>query len=222
MVDWTADKVCLLVVRLRYYIPWSAAAAAGAAITFGLISTWDASSTLGEVFGFLVMSGVRGLGMQVVSLRPKCLRASPTNPIPQPIVAIQNNLPPTEIAIGSSILIFIQNFLAAVFIVVGNTLFQEALVGSIRDNVPSVDPVSAIAAGGSAEAVRALAPPEELPAVLDAYSTAVSHAVYLMVATSVCAFVTCWGMGWVDLRKKAAKKGEVTSTTETTETKEAV
>lgn len=80
----------------------------------------------------------------------------------------------------------------------------------------------AIAAGGSAEAVRALVPPEELPAVLDAYSVAVSHAVYLMIATSVCAFVTCFGMGWVDLRKTAAKKSEATSTTDTTTAKEAV
>jgi hypothetical protein len=120
------------------------------------------------------------------------------------------------------ILIFIQNFFAAVLIVVGNTLFQEALVDEIRENVPSVNPENAIAAGGSAEAVRALVPPDELPAVLDAYSVAFSNAVYLMVAAAVCAFVTSFGMGWVDLRKASAEKSDTTNTSETVTAKDAV
>lgn len=116
---------------------------------------------------------------------------------------------PSEIAVANAILIFVQNFLAAVLVTVGNTVFHEGLVAEIKANVPSIDSQAAIAAGGSAEAVRNLAPPgsPELAALLQAYSVGVSYTVYLLLSLGVVAVVSAFGMGWVDLSKtKTAKK----------------
>ena len=67
-----------------------------------------------------------------------------------------------------------------------------------------ISPGAAIAAGGSAEAVRALAPPgRQLDALLTAYSAGFSHVFYLLVGMCGMAFLTSFAMGWVDLRKKA-------------------
>lgn len=57
-------------VKLRYYIPWAVASGVFIAIGAGLISTWDAHSNLGEVFGYQIILAIRGLGMQVVSMPP--------------------------------------------------------------------------------------------------------------------------------------------------------
>lgn len=121
----------------------------------------------------------------------------------QGLVAIQNGVPPSQVAIASAILIFVQNFFAAVLVTVGNTLFQEGLVAQINGHVPGIDANAAIAAGGSAEAVRTLAPPgsAELAGLLDAYSVGVSHVTYLLLALGVGVILTSFGMGWVDLRK---------------------
>lgn len=181
-------------VRLRYYIPWSVIAGAGVAIAAGLISTWDAHSSLGEVFGYQVLLAIRGTGMQVG------------------ILALQNNVKPSELAVANAILIFGQNFLAAVLVTVGNTVFHEGLVSSIKANVPSIDSQAAIAAGGSAEAVRSLAAPgsPELAALLEAYSVGVSYTVYLLLSLGVLTAFTAFGMGWTDLSKsKTAKKKPV-------------
>lgn len=118
---------------------------------------------------------------------------------------MQHYLPPSQAAVGISIPVFVQNLFGAVFITVANTIFQSTLRSEITAHVPSVNPEAAIAAGGSADAVRALAPPAspELEAILEAYSTSFGHVFYLLAACCVAAFLSAFGMGWVDVRKKA-------------------
>uniref|UniRef100_A0A8H7N8L5 Major facilitator superfamily (MFS) profile domain-containing protein n=1 Tax=Bionectria ochroleuca TaxID=29856 RepID=A0A8H7N8L5_BIOOC len=97
-------------------------------------------------------------------------------------VAIQTALPPTEIAI----------------------VFQESLKANIKNETPSIDPAAALAAGGSAEAVRALAPDggELLRSVLNVYSKSVGNVYYLLIGACVVSLAASPGMGWVDVRKK--------------------
>jgi hypothetical protein len=132
----------------------------------------------------------------------------------QGIIALQNHFGGADIAIANAILIFCQNFFAAVAVTVGNTIFQEGLVSEIDAHVPGVDSDAAIAAGGSADAVRAIAPPgsPQLKGLLEAYSIGVSHVSYLLLAMGVAAAVSSFGMGWVDLRTTKTKKAvEATS-----------
>jgi hypothetical protein len=113
-------------------------------------------------------------------------------------------------AVGNSFIIFSQNMFGAIFISIADTIFQESLSSNIASNVPGISPKAAIAAGGSSEAVRALAPPGPLrDGLLRAYSDSVANVFYLLIATSGAAFLASFGMGWVDLRTKPQpKKGD--------------
>ncbi|CAH0056148.1 unnamed protein product [Clonostachys solani] len=175
-----------LMPKFGYYIPWAALASGGTAIGCGLISTWTPDSNLGQLIGYQVMFALRGLGMQMST------------------VAIQNALPPSEIAIGNSMLVFSQSLFGAILITAANTIFQERLKTYIKNETPSIDPIAAIAAGGSAEAVRALAPAggELLRSVLIVYSKSVGNVYYLLIGTSIVSLAASFGMGWVDVRKK--------------------
>ena len=79
---------------------------------------------------------------------------------------------------------------------------------NIRDNVPGVSPDAAVAAGGSFEAVRLLAPSGSTrQSLLAAYSDSFSNVFYLIVGCCFFSFVVSFGMGWVDLRVEPEVKG---------------
>ncbi|KAI1643071.1 putative MFS multidrug transporter [Daldinia loculata] len=182
-----------LLGRLGYYLPWGAFAGAATAVAAGMISMWGPDTTTAFWIGTQILYGARGCGIQIG------------------LVALQNNLPPAQSALGVAFLIFCQNFSAAVFSVVANTIFQQTLQKQITILAPSIDPAMALAAGGSAEAVRALAPPDspELRGVLMAFSKAFDTTAYLLIACASLSFVASWGMGWIDVRKKKQpEKGE--------------
>lgn len=121
----------------------------------------------------------------------------------QSVIAVQHELPAKYGAIGNSLLVFCQNVFGAVFITVANTLFQETLRKEIRENAPGVSPEAAVAAGGSADAVRKLAASgHDREAVLAAYASGVSSVLYLLAAVATVAFFCSLGMGWVDIREK--------------------
>jgi hypothetical protein len=56
--------------------------------------------------------------------------------------------------------------------------------------------------GAGATAFRNFVSPADLPGVLMAYAKAVTSTFYLASASAALAFLTAWGMGWVDIRKK--------------------
>ncbi|KAI6081858.1 putative MFS multidrug transporter [Hypoxylon rubiginosum] len=182
-----------LVTRLGYYIPFAALAGTGTAIAGGLFSTWDPDTTTAFWIGSQVLYGLRGFGVQAG------------------LIALQNSLTPAQSAQGVAFLIFCQNFAAAVFSVVANTIFTQTLLKQIAMLAPSVDPASALAAGGSAAAVRALVPPgsPELGNVILAFANSFDTVCYMVIASSAVSFAVSWGMGWVDVRKKKEPgKGE--------------
>lgn len=123
------------------------------------------------------------------------------------VIAIGAALPAKQVATGNAIFIFTQNFAGAVFITVANTVFQESLTSYIKSNVPGITPEDAIAAGGSASAVRALAPEGPLrDGIFNAYSDAFANVFYVMIGTCLIALACSFGMGWKDLRVKEEKK----------------
>lgn len=129
-------------------------------------------------------------------------------------MALQNALPPAQVAVGSSFLVFCQNMCSAILITVANTIFQESLKSKIPIAAPSVGVQAVIAAGGSAEAVKKLAPAGSatMDGILRSYSESFGNVFYLWAGFCVAAFAVSFGMGWIDLRKlekKPAKREEV-------------
>lgn len=126
------------------------------------------------------------------------------------MIAVQNVLTAHQIPVGVAFLIFCQNFSGAIFVVVATVIFTQDLVSELAIRAPSVSSEAALAAGASADAVRALVPAgsPELDGLLLAYSLAISKVFYLLVALSLVGMVTGFGMGWVNIKKKVTKETE--------------
>lgn len=107
-------------------------------------------------------------------------------------------------------MVFVENLSAAIFTIVGNAIFTQTLVRQVSVRAPLVSSEAVLTVGGSAEAVRALLPPgnPELYGLLLAFSESVNAVFYLLSALAVVSFTAAWGMGWVDIRKKAPAEAE--------------
>ncbi|KAF2645527.1 efflux pump protein [Massarina eburnea CBS 473.64] len=179
--------------RLGYYLPWATIAGVLTAIASGLMSTMTAHTPTAHWVGYLILLGAgRGSGMQMA------------------LLAAQASLPPKLIPVSLAFLIFVQNLMGAVFNIVANTIFTQTLVKKLPEYAPSVSPQAALNAGASAENVRQLAGDNTaaLDGILKAYAEGL-RGVWLMLAAFGCvAVLVSFGMGWRDVRKKDAKKGE--------------
>ncbi|KAI0020357.1 putative MFS multidrug transporter [Xylariomycetidae sp. FL0641] len=176
----------VMVTRLGYYLPWAVVGGAGATLAMGLISTWSPSTSIAMLVGYQIMYGLRGTAVQPA------------------VTAVQTALPPTQGQMGMAFVIFCQGMTASIMLIVANVIFTETLTEQIRIHAPSVNPEAALAAGGSASAVRALLPSgsPEMAGLLKAFSNAFDTLCYLLVAAAAVGFAAAWGMGWVDVRKK--------------------
>ncbi|KAI1746306.1 MFS general substrate transporter [Xylaria scruposa] len=179
-----------LITKIGYYLPFAVLAGIGATVGSGLIATWGPHTSTGMWIGYQVIYGIRGSGIQLA------------------VVAIQNALPAKQSQLGVSFLVFCQTFSAAVFVVVGNTIFTQSLINETIKQVPSISPADVLRAGGSADAIRSLVPPgsPELAALLRVFSTAFDTVCYLMIALAGISVLASFGMGWVDTRKKPQEK----------------
>lgn len=124
---------------------------------------------------------------------------------------MQNAVTPAQSPTVIAFMVFMENLVAAVFTIVGNVIFTQTLTRRVSVLAPSVSPEAALAVGGGAEAVRSLLPPgsPELDGLLLAFSDSVNAVFYFLAALAVVSFTAAWGMGWVDVRKKApADNGE--------------
>ncbi|TDZ61763.1 Efflux pump mlcE [Colletotrichum trifolii] len=175
----------VMVSKLGYCLPWAVFASMLTTISCGLMSTWTVTTSTGKWIGYQILLGTgRGLGMQMG------------------LVAIQTILPPAQIAMAMTILVFVQGLGAAVLISVGNTVFDSTVVKEIRVNAPSVDAIAVIRAG--ATVYRTIVPPADLAKVVEAWNVGVQQTMYIATGLSVGMFLFAWGLGMNDVRKKAA------------------
>ncbi|KZF26031.1 efflux pump [Xylona heveae TC161] len=177
--------------KTGYYVPWALASAIFVSIAAGLISTFHVyTSTVKWVMYQFIGGFGRGCGMQS-SLHTH-----------QPIIAIQNSLPPEQSALGISLAVFGQTFGGSLFLAFAKIVFNDGLLSGLRKYASTVNVPAVIAAGvtGFRQAVA----PEQITGVLRAYSLGVDRTFYLAVGASVATFVFALGMGW----KKINKSGE--------------
>jgi hypothetical protein len=118
----------------------------------------------------------------------------------QPILAVQNTLPPSQIAIAMALLQFSNNFLGAIYLTLSEVIFTSGLKSNLAKYAPNVDYRTVIDAG--ATKFSELIDKAELHSVLVAYAKSVDEVFYFAAAGGVVCFVFGWGMGWVSLKKK--------------------
>lgn len=99
-----------------------------------------------------------------------------------------------------AMIMFCQSFFSATFLSFADVIFNTGLRTIIPQQAPDINVEAVIQAG--ATAFRSVVPASDLQAVLKAYATSVDHVFYLAIGASGAAFLTCWGMGWKDIRKK--------------------
>lgn len=119
------------------------------------------------------------------------------------MIAVQNALPPTQISIGMSILVFCQTFSGAIFLTFGNLIFSSGLKDLIPIDAPNVNPQTIISAG--ATGIHDAVSSQNLAGVLKAYAKSIDHVFYMCAALGVLCTLFAFNMGWKDIRKKTPK-----------------
>ena len=167
-----------------YYLPWGIASGALQTIGYGLLSTLAPHTAPGKWIGFQIIAGVgRGLGMTV------------------PMIAVQNLLAPKLIPVVMSLLMATQTYFAALFLSFGDTIFTNSLRSALEASLTKsqADRVT----GAGAYGFRDVVPEGQLEVVLGAYATSINRVYYMIIGLAGLCFVFSWGLGWVDIRKKA-------------------
>ncbi|KAI4234992.1 MAG: hypothetical protein LQ349_003444 [Xanthoria aureola] len=172
-----------LVSKLGYYAPFMIVGSATASVAAGLMTTFSPHSPVSAWVGFQLLNGIaRGMMSQ------------------QPITAIQANLSKEQLSVGTALVVFCQNFGAAVFISLGQTVFENGLLPALRDLAPELDARQVVGLG--ATNFRSVVPEDSVPHVVAAYNRALTRNFYLSVGTSCAAFILAWGLGWENLKHK--------------------
>lgn len=170
-----------LVGALGYYTPFMVIAPLIAAIGAGLLSTLRMDSNNASWIGYQILYGVGvGCGLQ------------------QPIVAVQGSLAPADLPTGTVIVMFMQTIGGAIFMSVGQNVFQNQLMRNLATQAPSVDAARVLQAG--ATMLRKTVSSDLLPAALRAYNSAITEAFYVAVAMAVLALPGALVMQWISVK----------------------
>ncbi|KAL4903034.1 hypothetical protein BDW74DRAFT_169265 [Aspergillus multicolor] len=180
-----------LTTAIGYYVPFAYATVIFMSIGAGLLSTFSVSSGSPEWIGyqFLFGAGV-GLGLQTAFAAPQCA------------------LPLEDIAIGTAIVMFLENLSAAVFVSVGQNVFSNQLERNVRVYAPGVD-AQELVEGGATEVRRLVGDGAVYEAVLSAYNRALTETFYVGVGLSCVGIIGVVVMEWINVKKGAERgKGE--------------
>ncbi|KAL6230016.1 hypothetical protein BDW75DRAFT_234750 [Aspergillus navahoensis] len=165
-----------LTSKLGYYMPFAYLTVIFMSIGSGLLATFTVASGSPEWIGyqFLFGAGV-GLGLQTAFAAPQCA------------------LPIEDIAIGTAIVMFLENLSAAVFVSVGQNVFSNQLKTNVEIYAPSVD-TALLIDGGATEAV------------LVAYNKALTQTFYVGVGLSCIGIFGVVFMQWINVKKGGNKE----------------
>lgn len=178
------------VSALGYYTPFMIASAVFMAIGAGLLSTLEIESSHGQWIGYQCLFGFGvGLGLQ------------------QTMVAVQAALKPADVAIGSAIIIFAQALGGAIFICIGQNIFQNKLIETVAKADIGIRPEDILAIG--ATQVRSTFHGDKLAVALHAYNTAITNCFYVAVAVSIIALIGSVFVPWISVKTKNIKTAAV-------------
>ncbi|KAF9876721.1 major facilitator superfamily transporter [Colletotrichum karsti] len=124
--------------------------------------------------------------------------------IQQGFTAVQAVLPPDDISIGTAAVVASQSLGGAIFISVGNTLFQNHLLqASAKRIVPGVDIRQVLMAG--ATSFRTIVPANALPRMLIVYNDALRVAFTVAIPLAGVATIAACFMEWKSVKEKKAR-----------------
>ena len=176
----------ILTKKIGYYTPWMILSSILTPIGAGLITTFTPHTGHSAWIGYQALFGMGiGLGMQ------------------QSSVAAQTVLPRRDVSIGAALMMFSQTLGGAVFVSVGNNIFDTRFAHNLV-KIPGVD-VGSVAAAGATD-LRNMVPASLLPQVLVAYNDALRATFYLITALTCLTIVGSSTMEWKSVKKEQRKQ----------------
>jgi hypothetical protein len=172
------------VTVLGYYTPFLYASTVLMGIGSGLLTTFTVTTGHSKWIGYQVLFGAGvGLGMQ------------------QPLIAVQTALPHRDIPIGTAIIMFSQTLGGALFLSVGQNVFNNKLLSNLQAVVPDF-PAGIVLSTGATQ-VQSVVPHQYIAQVLIAYNKALTQTWYVSVAA---ACLTAFGAAVLPWKSVKGKK----------------
>ncbi|CAK5266485.1 unnamed protein product [Mycena citricolor] len=172
-----------------YFAPFMFVCTILMSVGAGLMTTFTTTTGHAHWLGYQVILGLGvGFGMQ------------------QGITAVQAILPAKDVSVGTAIVIFTQNLGGALFVSVGQNLFQNKLLAGIARNVPQVDPLSVLSAG--ATSLKSVVPAQYFGAVIVEYNAALMAAFQVGLIMAALSLLGAAGVEWVSIKKSPAERSE--------------
>lgn len=171
----------ILVTVLGYFTPFMIAGMALFTIGSGLLSTLAPETSFGKWFGYQVLSGV-GLGI--------CLQVPPLQSFSNcqlPVIAVQAVSRQRDVPVATAVVMFFQQLGGALFIAIGQAVFQNRLIPQMQAIDPSLTPIQITMAG--ATGLKALVSSDKLPLVLAAYANSLDGTFEVAIAMAGLATV---------------------------------
>ncbi|KAJ5742771.1 uncharacterized protein N7511_011172 [Penicillium nucicola] len=177
-----------LVTACGYYTPFMIVSSILMSIAAGLLATLQTDSNHSKWIGYQALFGIAiGLGMQ------------------QPMIVAQAALKTVDVPSGMAIVMFAQTLGGAIFVSVGQNVFQNQLVQNLKIYAPDADAAKLISAG--ATMLRSVVSGPELHKVLVAYNAAITQTFYVAVAMSALSLVGPIFVEWISVKGKKVEMG---------------
>ncbi|KAI8169254.1 Efflux pump aflT [Colletotrichum sp. SAR 10_70] len=187
----------ILTSQIGYYVPQIIASSVISSVAGGLIYSFTVDTDTAFWAASLVLMGLGvGLGGQ------------------QCIIAAQTVFKGRDIALATSVLVFLQSLGGTVFLAVAQNVFSSRLVAELRRNVPNVNPAVVINAGASGlvDSMRKTYP-DSVDGIIESYNRALQN-VFLIATVLGC--LTALGIGFFEWKsvKENKPKTDVKSQTD--------
>jgi len=180
-----------LITWLGYYVPFLIAGSVLFSVGAGLITTYSINMPFAKWFGYQILTGAGvGVGFQI------------------PLIAVQTVLPLADIPVASACVVFFQSLGGALFISVGQTVFQNGLIRGTHKFAPNVQPVILLKAGAT-EIRKVLEENgliEELPGVLKAYMEGLTDSFRVAAACVAAATIAACFFEWRSVKDDEVKR----------------
>ncbi|GAP91503.1 putative DHA14-like major facilitator [Rosellinia necatrix] len=177
-----------LITAFGYYTPFMILGTVLAAIGGGLLTTWTPDTGSGTWIGYQIIFGV-GVGLS----------------LQQPLIAVQTVLDIKDVPVGTSVIAFMQTLGGALFVSVGNNVFNNKLIEELGHRVPSIDPKIVLSAGTTN--LQKTLPAELVPAVVLSYNNALTTAFIVATALASVAILGAVFVEWKSVKGKKIEAG---------------
>ncbi|KAI1183938.1 MFS general substrate transporter [Nemania serpens] len=172
-----------LVTQLGWWNPFLLFSEAFVAIGGGLLTTMYPTISSGHWIGYQIFGGI---GYSLAS------NLSHT--------AMQSSLPQDLVALGSSTLLSIISMSCAIFIAIGQAIFQRQLQNNLG-SVVGGDVVKDIINSGVTD-LSSLVSASDLPTVIQKYSLSVTQVFYIPAVAPVISFILLLGCKWISTKSR--------------------